>query len=168
MKYDIKKLYYDIIDVENKLNKFVDNQEEYDKIYEQSVIVDRVIAKYIEAKKYLEDERRRIVKDYEKILNQPYKEEVINQIKEEVKNDFPNIQEKELDHFSNNVYVCAILKAYNINEQEIVDQLLYLNNKYFDEMQEDRIVKDSEIKEANFEYLKALNDKYTKIIKEKM
>lgn len=169
MKYDIIKLEQDITNTEKELNRLVENEAEYNKLYEQSVVTDKVIAKYLEAKQYLEQERRRLVKDYSEQLNKPFRVEITSQIKQEVKKDFPNAKENELNHFSNNVYVCATLKAYNIDEQDIVEQLLYLNNRYFDATQEDGVIIDSEInRNNNLEYLKNLNDKYLKIIKEKI
>lgn len=168
MKYDIVKLDQDITNAESELNRLVDNATEYDKLYEQSVVTDKVIAKYLEAKQYLEDEKKKIVKDYSELLNKPFRLEMTIKIKEEVRKSFPNAQEEELNHFSNNVYVYATLRACNIDEQEIVEQLLYLNNRYFDEMQEDGVVKNTQITNANLEYLQKLNDKYMKLIKQKM
>lgn len=168
MKYDIVKLDQDISNAEHELNRLVDNEEEYNKLYEQSVVTDKVIARYLEAKQYLEQERKRIVKDYSELLDKPFRLGIIIEIKEEVRKDFPNAKEEELNHFSNNVYVYATLRAYNIDEQDIVEQLLYLNNRYFDEMQEDGIVKNTQITGANLEYLQRLNDKYMKKIKEQI
>lgn len=168
MKYDIIKLDKDINNLENELNKLVEDEVEYNKIYQQSVVTDKVIAKYLKAKQYLEQERRKIMKDYSEQLNMPFRLEITSLIKQEVKKDFPKVKEQELNHFSNNVYVYATLRAYNVNERDIVEQLVYLNNRYFDAMQEDGIVKNSQIKCTNIEYLKNLNDKYTKMIKEKI
>lgn len=168
MKYDIIKLDKDITNLENELNRLVEDEVEYNKIYEQSVVTDKVIAKYLKAKQYLEQERRKIMKDYSEQLNMPFRLEITSLIKQEVKKDFPKVKEQELNHFSNNVYVYATLRAYNVNERDIVEQLVYLNNRYFDAMQEDGIVKNSQIKCTNIEYLKNLNDKYTKMIKEKI
>lgn len=168
MKYDIIKLDKDITNAENELNKLVENDVEYNKLYEKSVLTDKVIAKYLEAKQYLEQERKKIVKDYSEQLNKPFRLEITSQIKQEVIKDFPNVKEKELNHFSNNVYVYATLRAYDVNEIDIVEQLLYLNNRYFDEVQEDGIVKDNKINCTNIEYLKKLNDKYMKMIKERI
>ena len=168
MKYDIIKLDKDINNLENELNKLVEDEVEYNKIYQQSVVTDKVIAKYLKAKQYLEQERRKIMKDYSEQLNMPFRLEITSLIKQEVKKDFPKVKEQELNHFSNNVYVYATLRAYNVNERDIVEQLVYLNNRYFDAMQEDGIVKNSQIKCTNIEYLKNLNDKYTNMIKEKI
>ena len=168
MKYDIIKLDKDITNAENELNKLVENDVEYNKLYEQSVLTDKVIAKYLEAKQYLEQERKKIVKNYSEQLNKPFRLEITSQIKQEVIKDFPNVKEKELNHFSNNVYVYATLRAYDVNEIDIVEQLLYLNNRYFDEVQEDGLVKGNKINYTNIEYLKNLNDKYMKMIKERI
>ena len=73
MKYDIVKLDQDITNAENELNRLVDNATEYDKLYEQSVVTDKVIAKYLEAKQYLENEKKKIVKDYSELLNKPFR-----------------------------------------------------------------------------------------------
>lgn len=168
MKYNIIKLNEDITKAKGKLNRLIENQVEYNEIYEQSVVTDKVIAKYLKVKEYLEKERKRIMKDYSKLLDSPFQLEITSEIEKEIKEDFPKVKEKELNHFSNNVYIYSILRAYNINEQDIVDQLVYLNNRYFDEMQEDERVKDSKIKCTNIEYLKNLINKYMKKIKEKM
>ena len=168
MEYDIKKLYNDITDVENELNRLVENGEEYNKIYEQSVVTDKVIAKYLKAKQYLEQERGRILKDYSNLIDTPFKDEIISQIRQEVKCKFPNVQEKELNHFSNNVYIYGMLIVCGIKEQEIVEQLLYLNNKYFEENQKKGIIIDSKIECNDLSYLTELKEKYIKIIKEKI
>ena len=168
MKYDIVKLDQDITNAEKQLNRLVENEGEYDKLYEQSVVTDKVIVKYLEAKQYLEQERKRIVKDYSKLLDKPFRLGITIEIKEEVRKDFPNAKEEELNHFSNNVYVYATLRAYKVSEQDIVEQLLYLNNRYFDKMQEDGIVKNTQVTDANIEYLQKLNDKYMKKIKERI
>lgn len=76
---DIKKLDADIEAVQKELDKYVDDGEKYDKIYQQSIVTDRVIAKYIEAQK----ERSNIVKNYDELLNTSFREEVTNQIKED-------------------------------------------------------------------------------------
>ena len=99
MKYDIVKLDQDITNAENELNRLVDNATEYDKLYEQSVVTDKVIAKYLEAKQYLENEKKKIVKDYSELLNKPFRLEMTIKIKEEVRKSFPNAQEEELIHF---------------------------------------------------------------------
>lgn len=56
----------------------------------------------------------------------------------------------------------------NVSEQDIVDQLIFLNNKYFNYIEEKGSVHKSHIEANNLEYLQNLNEKYKKIIKEKI
>lgn len=166
MLQDIKKLYADIIEVQKELDKYVDDGEKYDKIYQQSIVTDRVIAKYIEAQKELQKERSKIVKNYDELLNTSFREKITNQIMDEVKKDFPDVDEDELYRFSDNVYIYSTLKVNQVSEQDIVDQLMFLNNKYFNFIEEKGSVHKSHIESNNLEYLKNLHGKYQKIIKE--
>lgn len=109
-----------------------------------------------------------MLKDYSELLDKTFRTEITSKISQEVKKDFPNVNERELRHFSNNVYIFATLKAYNIKEQDIIDQLVYLNNQYFDEMQENGEIMNSKINCVNVDYLTRLNEKYRKIIKNKI
>lgn len=167
MEQDIRKLEEDLIAVEKQLNKYVEDAEEYDRIFQQSMVTDQVMVKYLNAKKKLEEERKNLMKDYSKELNTPFREEITKQIIEEVKKDYPNVDESELERFSDNVYIYATLNAHNVDKQDIIDQLLYLNNRYFDFMQERGLVEGQHI-DSNIDYLKNLNEKYQKIIKEKI
>lgn len=167
MEQDIKKLEQDVIAVEKQLDKYVEDAEEYDKIYQQSMVTDQIIVKYLNAKRKLEEERKNLMHDYSKQLDTPFRDEITNQIMEEVKKDFPDVNESELERFSDNVYIFATLNAHNIDKQDIIDQLIYLNNRYFDFMQEKGLVEGQHI-DSNIDYLKNLNEKYKKIIKEKI
>lgn len=167
MLQDIKKLDADVIAVQKELDKYVDDGEKYDKIYQQSIVADRVIAKYIEAQKELQKERSKMVKNYDELLNTSFRKEVTDQIRDEVKKDFPDVDEDELYRFSDNVYIYSTLMVKQVNEQDIIDQLLYLNNRYFDFMLEKGLVEGQHI-DSNIDYLKNLNKKYQKIIKEKI
>ena len=166
---DIIKLHKEIIEAQKKLNALVEQEDgEYEKIFNKSVKTDKVIAKYIKAKANLENERKLLMKKYEKELETPFKNEIIAQIRTEVRLKYPGIGVKELLHFSTNVYVYATLLAHNISEQEILEQLVYLNNIYFEDIQEnDDILKNCMI-DSDLEYLKYLKEKYIKIIKERI
>ena len=148
MEYEIVKLDKELAEVERKLNKLVENGEEYDKVYNQSVVTDKVIIRYLDAKKKLEDEQKKMIKKYQDKLETSYKEEIINQIKTDVKKEYPTINDIELNHFSNNVYVYSTLTAYEVNEQEIIDQLVYLNNRFI-ELSNGDYLKDNSVKLEN-------------------
>lgn len=167
MEQDIKKLEEDVIAVEKQLDRCVEDAEEYDRIFHQSMVVDQVMIKYLNAKKKLEEERKNFMKDYSKELDTPFREEVTNQIIQEVKKDFPDVNEDELYRFSDNIYIYSMLEAHNVDKQDIIEQLLYLNNRYFDFMQEKGLIEGQHIGN-NIEYLKKLNEKYKKIIREKI
>lgn len=109
-----------------------------------------------------------MLNDYSELLDKPFRIEITSKISQEVKKDFPNVNERELKHFSNNIYISATLKAYKVEEQDIIDQLVYLNNQYFDEMQENGEIRNSKINCVNVDYLTRLNEKYRKIIKKKI
>lgn len=167
MEYEIVKLDKELAEVERKLNKLVENGEEYDKVYNQSVVTDKVIIRYLDAKKKLEDEQKKMIEKYQDKLETSYKEEIINQIKTDVKKEYPTINDIELNHFSNNVYVYSTLTAYEVNEQEIIDQLVYLNNRFI-ELSNGDYLKDNSVKLDNINFLKELNEKYVKIIKSRI
>lgn len=166
---DIIKLHKEIIEAQKKLNALVEQEDgEYEKIFNKSVKTDKVIAKYIKAKANLENERKLLMKKYEKELETPFKNEIIVQIRTEVRLKYPEIGVKELLHFSTNVYIYATLLAHNISEQEILEQLVYLNNIYFEDIQENDDILQNCMIDSDLEYLRYLKEKYIKIIKERI
>lgn len=168
MQYDIIEMYEEIKKVEQELDNAVENDEEYSKIYEKSIVTDRVIAKFLKAQKQLEKERGILMKNYEKELNADFEDEIIAEIKQEVKEKYPNVGDRELVHFSNNVYVLTALQAHKTDKQEIVEQLLFLNNRYVEDAEENGQVLKSDIDKSNISFLKHLSSKYTKIIEERI
>lgn len=150
------------------LNLSVKNNEPEDVLYKKSVAVDEAIAEYIKAEQYFKTEREKIINLHGDIINTPFKDEVIEQIKGEVSQRYANITEKELEHFSTNVYIYAVLFANNIHKFKVVAVLNNLNCLYAEAWQEDGIVQDSVIKEETTDYYKAINKKYLEIIKEKL
>ena len=106
---------------------------------------------------------------YNNLIEVPFKDEIIGQIRSEVRKKYPAMGIKELLHFSTNVYIFATLVANNIPEQEIVDQLMILNNKFFNITQnENDIIINRELEPPTLEYLTYITDKYIKIIKERI
>lgn len=168
MEYEIVKLDKELTSVEKKLHKLVDNADEYDKVYNQSMITDKIMVRYLEAKKKLEEKQKEMLQEYQDKLETSYKDEIIKQIKDDVKKEYPNINDRELNHFSHNVYVYSILIAYEVNKQDIIDQLVYLNNRYIELVDSDYLDDDNSIGCNNLEFLQNLNEKYVKIIKEKI
>lgn len=168
MKYNVIKLYNEILTVEKELNQLVENDAEYEKLYQQSILTDGIIAKYLTAQKNLEQERRNLLKKYDTLLNSSFKTEIIDQIKKDILIDFPDVLEEELNHFSNNVYVYTTLLAHQIDEHEIIEQLIFLNNRYFEQMSKNNKLNENIISTENIKYLNNLKNKYIQIIKQKI
>ena len=106
---------------------------------------------------------------YDDLIETPFKTEIIGQIRTEVRQKFHSMGIQELLHFSTNVYIYATLIAHNIPEQEVVDQLMFLNNKFLDiTKNDDEIIVGKEMEKPTLEYLTYIADKYVKIIKERI
>ena len=106
---------------------------------------------------------------YNNLIETPFKNEIIGQIRSEVRLKYPSMGIEELLHFSTNVYIYATLIVHNIPEQEIVNQLMFLNNKFFNATQnDDEIIINREMEQPTLEYLKYLKEKYVKIIRERI
>lgn len=158
-----------IDDARKKMDLAIANGEDYSKILEISIKIDEIINEYLAAETNLIDERRNLMKKYDDIIDTPFKNEIIGQIRTEVRQKFHAMGIQELLQFSTNVYTYAILKAHNIPEQEIVDQLMFLNNKFLDATKnDDEIVVGKEMEQPTLEYLTYIADKYEKIIKERI
>lgn len=162
---ELKKIITEKRDV---LHLSIKNNEPKDILYEKNIAVDEAINEYLRAVKYFKSEKEKLMNVYGEMLNTVFKDETINKIKNDVKKDFPKITNEELDHFSNNVYVYAVLQAHNLDKNKIFGILNNLNNLYVDSMQEDGIVKNKVITEQDLDYYKALNKKYLEIIKQKI
>lgn len=92
------------------LHLSIKNNEPKDILYEKNIAVDEAINEYFRAIEYFKSEKEKLMNVYGEMLNTEFKDEVINKIKSDVKKDFPEILDEELDHFSNNVYVYAVLQ----------------------------------------------------------
>ena len=105
---------------------------------------------------------------YNNLIETPFKNEVIGQIRTEVRKKFPEMGIKELLHFSTNVYIYATLFVHNIPEQEIVDQLMFLNNRFLNATQNDDVIINRKMEQPTLEYLTYIKNKYIEIIKERI
>ena len=169
MDYDIKKLYNKLTKVQDELNSLIEKDDtKYQNVFNEITKEDGIFTKYMNAKKILESERRVLMKKYDKELNEPFRDEIIKQIRTEVRKKYPSVGIKELLHFSTNVFINCTLKAYNINEQEILNEIVNQNNIYFEEIEKDDEIEENTKLNCNLEYLQYLNEKYTKLIKERI
>ena len=164
----LKELQKIIAEKRDSLNLAIKNNESQDVLYQKSVAVDDVIAEYINAEQYFKAEREKIINLHADVINTPFKDEVIDQIRTDVIKRYPNISEKELTHFSTNVYIYAVMFANNIHKFKVVAVLNNLNCLYAETWQEDGIVRDSVINEKTTDYYKSINKKYLEIVKEKL
>lgn len=152
----------------DELHLAIKNGEPGDEILKKSVALDEVIAEYIKAERYFITEREKIINLQGKIINAPFKDEIIDQIKCEVLKRYEGITRKELEHFSTNVYIYAVLFANNVDKLKAGAILHNLNYLYAEQWQEDGIVQDTVINEPTTDYLKSIHKKYLEIIKEKL
>lgn len=169
MKNDIKKVQDEIDKARKELDLAIENGESYSKIYEKSVYIDQIILKYLDSERNLENERRNLMEKYDKLIETPFKNEIIGEIRSEVRLKYPGMGIEELLHFSTNVYIYAVLIVHKVPEQEIVNQLMFLNNKFFNATQDDdEIIINKEMEQPTLEYLTYIKEKYVKIIKERI
>lgn len=168
MIYELEKLQKDIQIKKDELDLLIANNAKQDDIYIKSVEVDTAIAIYLKATRKYDEENKRLIGKYKKLLEKEYKEEIINMIKKDVIEKVGNVPQEELEHFSNNVYVLCSLKAYKIDEQEIVKQIMYRNNIYLYEIQQKGKILDSSISKVELKFYTKLKNKYVKIIKERI
>ena len=53
MELDVKKLDQNINKVKNEMNMLVKNNLEYNRLYNQSIVADRIVEEYLKAQRYL-------------------------------------------------------------------------------------------------------------------
>ena len=169
MKNDIEKVQKKIDKARKEMDLSIANNENYSIIYEKSKYIDNIILKYLDVEKKLKKERRKLMKKYDNLIETPFKNEIIAQIRSEVRLKYPSMGVDELLHFSTNVYIYAVLIVHNVPEHEIVKQLIFLNNKFFNTTQNyDEIIINREMEKTTLEYLKYIKNKYEKIIEERI
>ena len=168
MESDVQKV-QDIIDkAQKELDLAITNGEDHRKILEKSANIDKIIVEYLYSETNLKNERRNLMTKYNNLIETPFKNEVIGQIRTEVRKKFPEMGIKELLHFSTNVYIYATLFVHNIPEQKIVDQLMFLNNRFLNATQNDDVIINRKMEQPTLEYLTYIKNKYIEIIKERI
>lgn len=168
MVKELEKLQKEIKKKKDELDLLITNNAKQSNIYMKSLEVDTAIAIYLKATKQYDEENKRLMGKYKNLLEKDYKEEIINMIKKEITNKFEKVSEEELNHFCNNLYVLCSLKAYKVEEQEIIKQIMYRNNVFLYEMQQNGKILDSNISNVELKFYTKLKNKYIKIIKERI
>ncbi len=168
MVYKLEKLQKEIQKKKDELDLLIANNGKQDDIYIKSIELDSAIAVYLKATRQYDEENKRLIGKYEKLLEKDYKEEIITMIKKDVLEKVGDVSDEELEHFCNNVYILCSLKAHKIDEQEIVKQVMYRNNIFLHEMQQKGKVLDSSISNVELKFYTKLKNKYVKIIKERI
>lgn len=168
MVKELEKLQKEIKKKKDELYLLINNNAKQDDIYIKSVEIDSAIAIYLKAARHYDEENKRLMGKYKHLLEKDYKEEIINMIKQEVYDKFAKVSQEELNHFCNNLYVLCSLKAYKVEEQEIIQQLMYRNNVFLYEMQQNGKILDSDISNVELKFYTKLKNKYVKIIKERI
>lgn len=168
MVKELEKLQKEIKKKKDELDLLITNNAKQSNIYMKSLEVDTAIAIYLKATKQYDEENKRLMGKYKNLLEKDYKEEIINMIKKEITNKFEKVSEEELNHFCNNLYLLCSLKAYKVEEQEIIKQIMYRNNVFLYEMQQNGKILDSNISNVELKFYTKLKNKYIKIIKERI
>lgn len=123
MEEKLKALKKLIEEKRKELDLAIETESDKQSIYQRSIELDNLIAEYI---KY--ENQKAILEKYDYILNNPYKEQIINAIKNDVRKEIKDISNYELECYCNNIYVYACLKSYKISQDEITKQILCRNN----------------------------------------
>lgn len=169
MGSNIKEIQKKINQATKELDLAIANGEEYDEIVKISQKVDKIIMDYLYAENDLKEQEKELLAKYNDLIETPFKNEVIGEIRKEVRLKYPAIGIKELLMFSTNVYILTTLLAHNVPEQDAIDQLIFLNNKFFNIMQnQDDVVVNREMTNFTLDYLTYIKDKYIKVIKERI
>lgn len=168
MNYKLQDIHKDIEKQRAELEAAIINNEGESTIYSKSTKLDETIAKYYNAKTYYNEKNRELNTKYSLLIEKEYKDEILNLIRNDVKKIFQIENEEELEHLSSNLYVMCSLKANNIPEQEITDQIIYGDNIFLNELKEKGIVLNSNDKHIPLEEHIRLVKKYVEIIKERM
>ena len=159
MTNNIIKLNDKIIKQRDKLHTSINESSNESVIYQNSIDLDILIEEYLKNIKQQEEFEK-----YKDILNRDFKDEILEQIREDVKTEIKDMSDTELEYYCNNIYVYACLKANNINDNEIVKQLMYRNIVIAGELEKNNI------ENANIptEFNSIISNKYYEIIKEKI
>ena len=163
---------YNTIEIQNSINALLkDLEKEIDiNVYrEKKDCIIGLVIDYLDENGILEKEMRNLISQYDKLIQTSFKNEIIGMIRKEVRLKYPCIGIAELLHFSIILYMCSTLIAHDVPEEKLVNQIIALNNNFFNIMQnEDKIIVNRKMKKHTLEYLTDIKEKYIKIIKERI
>lgn len=98
-------------------------------------------------------------------MNKYSKKDVLNLMEEDIRIQFKNINEEELKHFSNNLFILCSAKVDNLNEQAIADKITYMNNLFVKNMERKNVNINSNNFDMEMCVYKKLEDKYIELLK---
>lgn len=165
MDEKLKKLQKNINKKEDELTWAILNHETATVICMKSIELDFAVALYLNTLKDDISENNTVLEEYKDITEREYNVEIINMIKKDVKEQFKNMDEDELEHLCKNVYILCVLKVHKISEYEITKQLMCRNNLFLEEMKKKGKNINSNLDDTNIKFYTKLKDKYLKIIK---
>lgn len=168
MENGLIKLRKEIKEKRDALDFAIDNNSSREDVIKIGKQLDDIIAKYLKESEKDETQKNKYIGKYINIIETDYKDEIINMVKIDIKDILDYMIDEEQEHFCNNVYIYSVLKANNINEEEILKQIMYRNTIFLHDMEQRGIELTPSIPKLVEDYYIKLIDKYEKIIKKRM
>ena len=163
------KLKKDIKRCKDELDFNILNNSKDEIIVRKTIELDMNVTLYTKACCFDDEENKKIFEKYENIIEKSYKNEILNKIKNDVKDIFNNTSLEELNHFCNNVYSLCSLMAHNIDEHKIVQYIMLKNNLFRYQMEQRGIhIYSLDNPNLTLKLCTKLKNKYVKIIKGKL
>ena len=98
-------------------------------------------------------------------MNENEKANILNMIKKDIQLKYKEINEEELNHLANNLFVLCSLKIKNVPQQEIANELMKLNRAFVKSMEEKKLNIVFENLDIDTDFYTNLQDKYISILK---
>ena len=99
-------------------------------------------------------------------MNENIKIDVLKMMRKDIKMQFKNIDEQELNQISNNLFILCLAKINNLTDQEIVDKIMENNRIFIKAMEEQGKMISTKNFDVKSDIYKILQEKYIKIIKD--
>lgn len=98
-------------------------------------------------------------------MDKELKDKIINQMEQDIVNNFKNINTEELKHLSNNLFILCLLKAKHFSNQEIINLIMNQNSSFLSDMQTKGVNVVLENYDVEIELYTKLKNKYIRIIR---